>query len=125
MMEASLEITTLESGGEILQARRAVYEYETQPYAFSSPPWDSQDEWIRNSPAFNLGSVSTPMLLLVGEFDFAPRSMERVYSVLRGRGVPVKMAQYWGESHVIASPGNLFDTWTRSENFFRRYLRME
>lgn len=125
MLEASLEITTLDSAGEIVQARRAVYEYETQPYALRSPPWDAEDEWIRNSPGFNLDGVTTPMLLLEGEFDFAPRSMERVYSILHARGVPVEMAQYWGESHVIESPGNLFDTWTRSERFFRRYLRME
>ena len=125
-LDAGLEFSPLDSAGEIMQARRFVYEYEAQPYSLGAPPWTDQAAWTRNSPGFNLDQASTPLLLLEGEFDFATsRPMERVYATLRGRGVPVEMAQYWGEAHVITSPGNVIDTWTRTERFFRRYLRME
>jgi dipeptidyl aminopeptidase/acylaminoacyl peptidase len=125
-LDAGLEFTPLDSAGEIMQVRRFVYEYDAQPYSLGAPPWRAQERWIRNSPVFNLDQAATPMLLIVGEFDFAtPRPLERVYSTLRARGVPVEMAQYWGEAHVITSPENLFDSWTRAERFFKRYLRME
>ena len=124
-LDAGLEFSALDSAGEIMQARRVVYEHEAQPYALGAPPWKAQAQWIGNSPVFNLDRATTPMLLLVGEFDFATaRPMERVYSILRGRGVPVELAQYWGEAHVITSPGNLLDTWIRTEDFFKKYLRM-
>lgn len=125
-LDAGLEFSALDSAGEIMQARRFVYEYEAQPYSLGTPPWEDQQAWMRNSPTFNLDKASTPLLLLEGEFDFATsRPMERVYATLRGRGVPVEMAQYWGEAHIITSPENVIDTWTRTERFFRRFLRME
>jgi dipeptidyl aminopeptidase/acylaminoacyl peptidase len=125
-LDAGPEFSALDSAGEIMQARRFVYEYRAQPYSLGAPPWRSEAQWIRNSPVFNLDHASTPMLLLEGEFDFASsRPMERVYSTLRGEGVPVEMAQYWGEPHVITSPGNVLDSWTRTERFFRRFLRMK
>lgn len=123
-LDAGLEFSALESAGEIMQVRRMVYEHESQPYAIGAPPWAAQEQWIRNSPVYNLERATTPMLLLVGEFDFGTsRPMERVYSILHGRGIAVEMAMYWGEAHVIASPGNMLDTWTRTERFFARYLR--
>jgi dipeptidyl aminopeptidase/acylaminoacyl peptidase len=50
--------------------------------------------------------------------------MEEVYSTLYGRGVPVELAYYWGEDHVFASPGNMHDSWLRTERFFKKYLRV-
>lgn len=125
-LSAGPEHSTLESSGSGQQARRWVYEHGAQPYTLGPPPWRNLSHWIDNSPVFNLQQASTPMLLLVGEFDFGgPRPMEQVYSILRGQGVPVEMAQYWGEPHVISSPGNLHDMWLRSEAFFRQHLRMQ
>lgn len=45
-------------------------------------------------------------------------------SILYGRGVPVELAYYWGEGHVLGSPGNIHDSWLRTEGFFAKYLRM-
>ncbi|MGY1519010.1 prolyl oligopeptidase family serine peptidase [Luteimonas sp. A482] len=125
-LDAGLEFTALQSGGNVMQVRRMVYEHESQPYAIGAPPWQAQDQWISNSPVYNLEHATTPMLLLVGEFDFGTsRPMERVYSILYGKGVPAELAMYWGEAHVIASPGNVTDAWTRTEQFFSRYLRKQ
>ena len=35
------------------------------------------------------------------------------------------MAQHWNEAHIISSPENVIDNWTRTERFFRRFLRMK
>jgi dipeptidyl aminopeptidase/acylaminoacyl peptidase len=50
--------------------------------------------------------------------------MESVFSILEGRGIPVELAYYWGEGHLISSPGNLRDMWQRTERFYRKYLKV-
>jgi acylaminoacyl-peptidase len=101
------------------------YEDPKQPYAPQpAPPWTSPVKYIQNTPLFNLNRASTPLLLVEGEFDSDPEEMEEVYSTLYGRGVPVELAYYWGEDHVFASPGNMHDSWLRTERFFKKYLRV-
>ena len=86
--------------------------------------WQDQAIYRRNSALYNLDKTTTPLLLIEGEFDANPREMEEVYSELYGRGVPVELAYYRDEGHVISSPGNLRDAWLRTERFFRKYLRV-
>lgn len=115
----------LDCAGGLIQSWRLFYEDPRQPYTPQPvPPWKDPAEYIRNEPLFNLNRASTPLLLLEGELDAAPREMEEVYSILYGRGVPVELAYYWGEGHVFASPGNIHDSWLRTEGFFKKYLRM-
>ena len=124
LYSANMSLQTLDCGAHVLQANRFYYEAERdQPYRLGSSLWRDTGRFIRNSALFRLERAVTPMLLLVGEYDASPRSMEQVYSVLHGKGVPVELAYYWGEGHVITSPGNLHDLWTRSERFFRRHLQ--
>lgn len=113
---------TLNCGGELIQANRFYYEAEDQRYRVGGALWQKPGNFVRNSALYHLENAVTPMLLMVGEYDAAPRAMEEVYSVLHGKGVPVELAYYWGEGHVISSPGNIHDLWTRSESLFRRYL---
>lgn len=113
----------LNCAGNLIQSDRMFYEDLKDPYApRPAPPWKSPAQYIRSEPLFNLNRASTPLLLVEGEFDTDPREMEEVYSILYGRGVPVELAYYWGEGHVFASPGNIRDSWLRTERFFRRYL---
>lgn len=122
---ASMSLQTLDCAAHVIQANRYYYEAEhDQPYRVGGNLWRSPERFVRNSALFRLDRAVTPMLLMVGEYDAAPRSMEEVYSVLHGKGVPVELAYYWGEGHVITSPGNLHDLWTRSERFFKRYLKL-
>jgi dipeptidyl aminopeptidase/acylaminoacyl peptidase len=115
----------LNCGANLVQGFRMFYESQKQPYRPQpAPPWKNPVKYIRNDPLFSLNSASSPLLLVEGEFDTDPREMEEVYSILYGKGVPVELAYYWGEDHVFASPGNIRDTWQRTERFFRRYLRM-
>lgn len=116
--------SALNCAANIMQADRALYEDPTQPYTPQpAPPWRRPIEYIRNDPLFRLQQASTPLLLVEGEFDDDPREMEQVYSILYGSGVPVELAYYWGEDHVFASPGNIYDCWLRTERFLRQYLK--
>ena len=119
---AHLAIQPLDCAGGLIQARRFYYEAEDQHYRVGGSLGRNAAGFVRNSAVFRMERAVTPMLLMVGEYDAGPRSMEQVYSALRGKGVPVELAYYWGEGHVINSPGNLSDLWTRTERFFRRYL---
>ncbi len=124
-LHADSSNVALNCAGNLIQSSRYLYENPEQPYnPQSSPPWTSPAAFIRNDPLFNLNRASTPLLLVEGEFDMSPREMEEVYSILYGRGVPVELAYYWGEPHVFESPGNIHDSWGRTERFFRKYLRM-
>ena len=115
----------LDCGGNVVQTDRMYYEDPSQPYAPQpAPPWTDPAKYIQNAPLFNLNRASTPLLLVEGEFDSDPLEMEEVYSTLYGRGVPVELAYYWGEDHVFASPGNMHDSWLRTERFFKKYIRM-
>lgn len=120
---AHLAIQSLDCAGDLIQAKRFYYEAGDQHYRVGGSLWRNADGFVRNSAVFRMEHAVTPMLLLVGEYDAGPRSMEQVYSVLRGKDVPVELAYYWGEGHVINSPGNLRDLWARSERFFRRHLQ--
>ena len=120
---SNLSIQSLDCSAQLIQANRFYYEAEDQHYRVGGSLWRNPDGWSRGSAVFRLEHAVTPMLLMVGEYDAAPRAMEEVYSVLHGKGVPVELAYYWGEGHVIMSRGNLHDLWTRSEQFFGRYLR--
>lgn len=113
----------LNCAGNAIQENRFYYEDPRLPYAGQAGPlWFNPLRQIENSPVFRLKDASTPLLLVEGEFDGDPREMEEVYSILYGQGVPVELAYYWGEGHVFGSPGNVRDSWLRTEAFFRKYL---
>jgi hypothetical protein len=118
-------VVGLNCAGNIIQSWRGSTEDPGAPYTPEPTlPWTNPARYIRNDPLFNLDRSSTPLLLLEGEFDSSPREMEEVYSILRARGVPVELTYYWGEGHNFASPGNIRDSWRRTEDFFRKYLRL-
>jgi dipeptidyl aminopeptidase/acylaminoacyl peptidase len=123
-LSSAMDKMVLDCAGQVIQADRFYYEDANQPYTFGGPFWRVQQKFIRNSPLYRMSSAATPMLLIEGEFDFSPRQMESVFSILYGLGIPVEMAHYWGEGHVISSPGNIKDVWERTDTFFRKYMRM-
>jgi dipeptidyl aminopeptidase/acylaminoacyl peptidase len=123
-LSSAMDKMVLDCAGQVIQADRFYYEDANQPYTFGGPFWRVQQKFIRNSPLYRMDSAATPLLLIEGEFDFSPRQMESVFSILYGLGIPVEMAYYWGEGHVISSPGNIKDMWERTDIFFRKYMRM-
>ena len=123
-LSSSLNDILAECTGQLIQANRFYYENSRQRYGLGTPFWRNEERFRRNSPLLRMGDAVTPILLIEGEFDYQPRQMESLFSILYGRGVSTELAYYWGEGHVLGSPGNLKDMWSRTERFFRTHLRM-
>lgn len=115
----------LDCAGQAIQANRFYYEDPGQPYGLGAPFWTNEETFIRNSPLYRMQAAATPLLLLQSEFDYGARGMEAIFSILYGMGVPVELAYYWGEGHLISSPGNILDVWNRTAGFFRTYLHLQ
>ena len=88
------------------------------------PTWDMQ-RYIRNSPLLNFQKANTPTLLIHGEMDGEASSVEAAYLALLRKGVPVQLALYWGEDHVLESPNNIRDAVSREIKWFHEYLSVE
>lgn len=73
----------------LLQSERFYCEADDQCYRMGATLWQEPPRWIRNSAVFCLERAVAPTLLLVGEYDAAPRAMKEVYSILHGMRVPV------------------------------------
>jgi dipeptidyl aminopeptidase/acylaminoacyl peptidase len=86
------------------------------------PPYRNRERMIRDSPLFNMESAITPTLLIAGEFDLFAPNAEETYLMLLRKGVPTQLVTYWGESHVISSPGNVRDLVNRQIAWFTKYL---
>ena len=79
-----------------------------------APP--SLDLWryLKNSPAYYLDRVTTPLLLIHGDQDHVPiEGAEEVFTGLHRLGKRVRFVRYFGEGHVIDSPANIRDMWGR------------
>ena len=101
------------------------YELETNPTVLNmgGPPWTAPREYEDDSATFRAAEISTPLLLIHGEFDVAPvESVEQLYLELEERGVPCRLVRYWGEGHSLESPGNVLDSMHELSAWFGRYL---
>ena len=74
-------------------------------YWFSAMPWEDPMQYWNRSPLSQVGSVSTPTMLLTGEADYrTPISeSEQFYQALRLRRIPTRMVRIPEASHGIAS----------------------
>lgn len=86
------------------------------------PPWSRLKQYIENSPYFAMKSATTPLLMVTGEFDVDVPALRGVFAELDRRGIPVELAEYWGESHNIETEGNVRDSWARTLQWFNRWL---
>lgn len=77
-------------------------------------PWDAPELYVRNSPVFQAGAINTPVLLVHGDTDFVRLSQaQEMFSALARQGKDVTLITAYGEGHVIASPGNVRETYRR------------
>lgn len=86
------------------------------------PPWKIPDRYRRASPISYIENVVTPVLMLQGEQDVNPiEQAEEFFSSLYRQGKPAELVRYWGEGHLIRSPGNIRDVWNRLMAWFDNY----
>jgi dipeptidyl aminopeptidase/acylaminoacyl peptidase len=75
-----------------------------------APPWREPARYVHNSPSLLADHITTPVLLVQGEQDNIPlQQAEEMFSALYRQNKDAMLVTYWGESHVISSPGNLRD----------------
>ncbi len=82
--------------------------------SIGASPW--QDAWrlVRNSPLFYADRVETPTLIVQGDLDHVPIEQgEEYFTALYRQGKRARFIRYWGEYHVITSPANVKDLWSR------------
>ncbi len=92
------------------------------PLNLGASPLSDPDRYIRNSPYMRMQHAGTPLLILYGEFDAYPTSVRKVFVELDRLGIPVQLAQYWGEGHNLETRGNIGDAWGRKLAWFKHFL---
>ena len=90
------------------------------------PPWQDPARYVENSPLFHAHKITTPLLLLHGHADFVNVSeAEQMFNALNRQGKDALFVRYWGEEHLIVSPGNIRDMWTRIFDWLEQHLHIE
>jgi dipeptidyl aminopeptidase/acylaminoacyl peptidase len=88
-----------------------------------APPWDAPERYRENSPFWDLGRVTTPLLLIQGESDFVPiQQGEAVFTALYRQDKPVRLVRYTGEGHTITARANVLDLWKRIEQWLQETM---
>lgn len=116
------EIKRLDCAPFIVQMRRMYLEAPHVPYAYATDPVSGAERFLSESPLYNLERYTTPTLLLYGENDVSLPAVEKMFLALQARGVPAELDTYWGDGHVLSSPGNIRDATRRQVEWFQRWL---
>lgn len=93
-------------------------------YWFTEYPWEDPEQYLERSPISYVGNVTTPTMLLVGEYDYrTPVSeSEQFYQALKLQGVDAAMVKISDSSHSIAStPSNLIRKVAYILGWFEQY----
>lgn len=86
-------------------------------------PWQDPQRYIANSPLFHADKITTPLLLIHGDYDFVNvNEAEQMFNALHRQGKDAQLVRYWGEGHVIRSPANIRDMWDRVFAWFDTHL---
>jgi dipeptidyl aminopeptidase/acylaminoacyl peptidase len=99
------------------------------PYIQGVPPWVADAEYRRDSPIYNAGRITTPLLTFHGTNDFLPVTQnENMHLQLVNRNVPAKMLEFAGAGHGLVRNGELstaYQLYAAQEQilWFRQYLK--
>ena len=67
--------------------------------------------------------VSTPILLLHGDYDYLSMTQsEEYFTALSRLNKDAVFVRYFGEGHVFSSPANIRDMWTRIFDWYETHL---
>lgn len=96
---------------------------ETGQAAMGTPPWDDTARYIRNSPYFAADRITTPVLLITADFDYSsPDQSEAMFAALHRQGKDAVLLTYFGDGHVLESPGNIRDMVRKVLDWFEIHL---
>jgi dienelactone hydrolase len=99
--------------------------FESSQGRFKGSYLDNHDAYVRNSPAFFVNQVETPIMILHNEKDGAVDFNQGItfFNSLREQEKDVIMLQYVGENHGLQQPQNQKDYTIRMQEYFDHYLR--
>lgn len=102
-----------------------VYHSERGQFFMHSTPWDSTNQYIKNSVTGFIPNINTPMLIMHNQDDFQSPFSQSVglFILLRRMGKPSWLLQYLGEGHTIDNAENKIDFTIKQQEFFDYYLR--
>lgn len=90
--------------------------------SMGSPPWENPGIYVRNSPLFYAGNVTTPLMLVHGELDWLPKSQsEEFFTALYRQGKRTRLVVYPGEEHAYRGPAHIEDFWRRVIEWFGEF----
>jgi dipeptidyl aminopeptidase/acylaminoacyl peptidase len=62
--------------------------------------------------------------MIQGDLDYIPlQQSEEFFTALYRQNKRAQFVRYWGEDHLLASPGNIRDLWRRIYAWFDFYLK--
>jgi len=86
-------------------------------------PWSNLWRYLVNSPVLYADRVETPVMIIQGDLDpQGPEQAEEFFTALYRLGKRAQLVRYVGEAHVIQSPGNVRDMWTRIEEWLSQTM---
>jgi len=98
--------------------------FETSQGRFPDPWWKDWDNFVDNSPIFNMQQMNTPLLVAFGTDDGAVDFNQGVelYNTMRRMQNPFVMLVYEGANHWPAREENQIDYATRAFEWHEHYL---
>lgn len=86
--------------------------------AMGVAPWEAPQQYIDNSPFYQLDKVKTPLIIQAGASDqVIIQHSDQVWVGMNKLKKDVIYLRYGGESHVLAGAANLHDYWQRVLEF--------
>ena len=94
---------------------------------FGFPPFGHWDAYLQASPLMHVESITTPVLLISGDMDYAaPLSQsEEMFTALNRLGKPVRFIRYAGEAHGNASAPDIKHMLNQMTDWFDGWLKRD
>jgi dipeptidyl aminopeptidase/acylaminoacyl peptidase len=95
-------------------------------YGLYVPPGQDAGSYSRNSPLTYVDRVTTPLLMIHGEYDMrgSVQQAEQFFYGLYSQGKTARLLRYGGETHSLAqSPANIRDIFSETVGWFDKYLK--
>lgn len=87
------------------------------------PPLAPATRYVAASPMFAANRSHVPILLVHGDLDTVGIDQaEHMFMELARQRADATLVRYWGEGHVLSSPANIRDYWSRVIAFLRDHL---
>lgn len=103
------------------------WRYENQQFRMGSSFFANRENYYRNSPLFNAGSITTPLLTWAGKEDknVQPKQAVTFYNALRRLQKEHVMLVYPNDGHVFFNPKNQEDLTHKMQEWLGFYLKGE